>query len=141
MGDAAGGAQAEFLVQGGPHQLVGVEAPLHNRLRVGGAAQGDASRSGFALALGFLNFEAGNIDTDLGSKRLHLGRGPDEYGLDEAMRSSFDRAQHGDVGERPDNGGGDGRQVFAAGNEFMENVIVGRVADQWVDRDSVDERV
>ena len=93
-----------------------------------GLAAADVGRGGFFLGVGFLDSETGDIDAELRGQRLYFGRGPHEYGRYEAIRSAFDRAQQGDVGERPDNGGCDGGQTFVTVNEFMENVKVGRVA-------------
>jgi hypothetical protein len=35
----------------------------------------------------------------------------------------------------PDDGGGDGGKVFAALDELMKDVVVGRVFDEWIKGD------
>ena len=64
----------------------------------------------------------GDVEADFGGQGLHGGVGADEGGLDEAGGGGFDRAAQGNVGERPDDGGGDGGQVLAALDELMKDV-------------------
>ena len=114
------------------HQLVGVQAALHHGLRIAGAAHGHAQlrRLGFAVRLE--NGIGRDIQLCLCRQGLHLRLIADQGGLDEPFDRCFDGAAQGYVRERPDHGGGDGRQVLAAIDELVKNVVIGRMANQRV---------
>jgi hypothetical protein len=63
----------------------------------------------------------------------------DERGLDEALFGGLDCAFERNLRERPADGGGDGGQRLAAGEEFVEDVEVGSVVDEGIDGDGFSE--
>ena len=140
VGDAACGAQAGVAVHGGLHQLVGVQAALHHGLGVARAADGDADLGGLLFASGLEDRIRGNIDADLGGKRLHGCAGADESGLNQASRGGFHSAAQGDIGKRPNHRGGDRRQTLAALDELMKDVVVGRMSHQRIKGNGFGER-
>ena len=52
----------------------------------------------------------------------------------------FDGAPQRHVRERPDDGGGDGRQLLAALDELVKDVVVGGMADQRVNGNGFSQR-
>ena len=140
MRDAARGAQAGIALHGGLHQLVGVQAALHHGQGIAGAAHGHAQLGGLGLGFGIEDGIGADVDADLRGQRLHRGFVADQRGLDEAGDRGFDGAAQGHVGQRPDHCGGDGRQIFAALDELVKDVVVGGMADERVNGNGFSQR-
>ena len=132
MTNAAAGAQSGLALHRHLHQLVGVQAAFHHRLRAAGAAHADAQLGGLALGVGLQNRVGADIDADLGGQSLHIGLIADQRGQDQIFLGRFDGAPQGHIGERPDHGGGNGRQFLAALKKLMKDVVVGGMANQRV---------
>jgi hypothetical protein len=127
-------------VHGGLHQLVGVQAALHHGQGIAGAAHGHAQLGGLGFGVGLKNGVGADVQADLCGQRLHGGFVADQRGLDQALDRGFDGAPQGHVGQRPDHRGGDGRQILAALDELVKDVVVGGMADQRVNGNGFSQR-
>ena len=65
---------------------------------------------------------------------------PISVGLIRPSSRGFDGAPQSHVGQRPDDRRGDGRQRLAALDELVKDVVVGGMADQWVNGYSFSQR-
>ena len=81
-----------------------------------------------------------DIEADLCGESFYFGFVADEGGLDEAFFGGFDGAAEGYVRQGPDDGGGEGREIFAALDELVEDVEVGGVADEGVEGNGFGQR-
>ena len=81
-----------------------------------------------------------DVQADFGCQLLHGGFVADQRRLDEALDCRFNRALHRYIRQRPDDRRGDGRKLFAALDEFVENVVVGGMAHQWVNGNGFSQR-
>jgi hypothetical protein len=66
-----------------------------------------------------------DVDADLRGQGLHGRFRTDERGLDQAGGGGFNSALEGYVTERPHHGRGNRRQILAALDELVEDVVVG----------------
>ena len=132
VGDAAGGTQACIAGHGHLHQLISVQAALHHGQGIAGAAHGHAQFGGFGFGFGMEDGIGADIQAHFGGQRLHGGFVADERGLDEALDCGFNGTLQSNFRQRPDHGGGEGRQIFASLDELVKDVIVGGMADQRV---------
>ena len=114
------------------HQLVGVQAALHHGLRTAAAAHSHAQLGGLDLGLGMDDRIRTDIDADLCGQSLHLVLVADQRGQDEALFGGFHSAPERHVGERPADRRGDGRQILAALQKLVKDMVVGGMADQRV---------
>ncbi len=138
--DAPRRAQAGIALHGGLEQLVGVQAALHQRLRIARAANHHGRRGRLGLGFGFHNGKFADVDAELCGKGFHGRFRADESGLDETGGSGFHCALQRHLAQRPHHGRGDGGQRFAALDEFMKDVIIRGMPNKWVDGNGFSQR-
>jgi hypothetical protein len=81
-----------------------------------------------------------DVEAGFCGQGLHFGYIADEGGLDEAFDGGFDGAAQGNVRERPYDGGGEGGEIFAALDELVEDVEVGRMVNEGVEGNGFSKR-
>src|SRR5258708_26200669 len=124
MADPPVGPQAANLRRDAPHQLVGVQAALHQHLALGGMDEFNALGSrGFAVR-GIDDLEAGDVEAVFTSRLPDFLFGSDQHRPDDAgCRTVDDAAQRGFVARVHDNRW-HGRHSFGRRNQAI--IFAGR---------------
>ena len=91
----ASGAQAALPADHRGHQLVGVEAALHECLGLAGASERDRPLGRLVAVRGFAEAERADVGAEGRRGGLHLRLRPDQNGFDDP---EFRRFEHGDEG-------------------------------------------
>ena len=118
MAEAAAGAQARVAADHGGHQLVGVQAALHQRLGLAQPHQLDGARGGGVAVRRIDDAEAGEVDFQLFGDGANLVTGPTSQGwMIPAWAASITAASEGVTGMRHRRGGR--RRPLAAGDERL----------------------
>jgi hypothetical protein len=113
-----------------------VQAAFHQCLRVALAAHGHGSLGGLCLGLGLDDRKCADVGADLCRQCLHGLFGSNESWLDQPGSRGFHRAAQSHLSERPNHRRRDGREILAARNELVKDVVIRRMADKWVNGNS-----
>jgi hypothetical protein len=109
-----------------------VQAALHQDLRFSRAAQTDANLGGLAFGVRMNDGVGAYVDADLGCQGLDFDFVANQRGQDDACDGAFNGPLQGNVRQWPYDRHGDWGKGLATFNEFVKDVIVGRMANQAV---------
>ena len=117
MADASAGAQSGLALHHRGHDLIGVEAPLHQHLGLAFACQANGGFGRRHAVRRIDDFEGRDVDSELGSDRRDACAWPDQDGTDQAQLRGFDGAAQRALVAGMRHGAGRRRQPLAAGDQ------------------------
>ena len=115
--DASAGAQSGLALHHRGHDLVGVQAPLHQHLGLAFACQANGGFGRRHAVRRIDDFEGGDVDPELGRDRRDARAGPDQDRTDQAQLRGFDGAAQRALVAGMRHGAGRRRQPLAAGDQ------------------------
>jgi hypothetical protein len=129
VAEQAAGAKIIFLRQNSVHVLIGVQAPLHQRVDRSRARHRSRFCSGLFGVCGCDDAIIGKIDLGRAGNLADLRIRSEQDGLDEAMINRLCRAQQCVRCTRVDDTGSDRLQPFAAFDQLVEVMLRELLAD------------
>jgi hypothetical protein len=124
MADAPRGAQPGGTGHHRAHQLVGVQAALHQRLHLARAGHGHGLVGGFVAVLGVDDAHARQVGAGRLGHGMDLGLRPHQHRHDQPAPRRFQRTQQRIVVARVDHRGQHRRHVLAALEQAREHIGV-----------------